>query len=602
MEYSATYSPEDNKLRLTASERLDEKMYLKVKDLGFRWAPAQKIFVKPSWSPQAEDFLMALCGSIGDENTTLQERSQVRANRFDVYSDKRAEDAKQASEAVEAITDNIPMGQPILIGHHSQRKAEKDAQKIERGLQKAVNMWETSEYWTRRAEGALADALYKQRPDVRARRIKKLQAEKRKCEKYKKESEKVNEMWANPVKFFKDKENLSLDMGRAKVICNYFDRITVYYTKDKYPESTYEGANSLYSGLEKGLITPEQAKAISRPVHDRTIKNSSRWIEHLSNRIVYETAMLDDQGASDLLKPKARPKQLPLVNYKTDSIDVVLSYGSKPTALKQIEMTKAEYKAIREFNRWIVTVEGSHRMKTYVKRGENYSREQFAVFLTDSKVHKKPEAIEPEPVQPVITEQDNSRQTLITPNYAQSTTNSQLEKCKDMLKQGVKVAVSNQLYPTPQGIAEQMVLYANIEQGMSVLEPSAGTGNIVNEIVKNCGTELTSVEINYDLCTALKTMLSGKVVNKDFLECNGDIGTFDRIVMNPPFEKGSDIKHINHALEMLKPGGRLVAICANGPKQQAAFKDIAEHWEDLPQGTFKNTGTNVNTALIVLTK
>jgi len=38
--------------------------------------------------------------------------------------------------------------------------------------------------------------------------------------------------------------------------------------------------------------------------------------------------------------------------------------------------------------------------------------------------------------------------------------------------------------------------------------------------------------------------------------------------MNPPFENGADIKHIQHAMKMLKPGGRLVAICANGPRQQ----------------------------------
>jgi len=590
--YKATYSPEDNKLRLTASERLDKEMYLRVKELGFKWAPKQGIFVKPSWSPKAEDFLIGLCGSIGDEDTTLAERAEVRAERFEVYSDKRASDAQQATEAVEAITDNIPMGQPILIGHHSQRKAEKDAQKIERGLQKAVKMWETSEYWKYRAEGALADAKYKQKPDVRARRIKKLEAEQRKYKKYNKESEQIIEMWTNPVKFFKDKENTELTLARAKTIANYFDHLSVYFTKDKYPNSTYEGAQSLWSGLDKGLIDEQEAKALSIPKHERNIKYYQRWINHLENRITYEKTMLDDQGASDLLKPKARPKQLPICNYRADEVIVVRWKDEE--VLQQKEMTKGEYKQI--YAKYTLTCGNSHRVRV-----AGIGRQLWAVFLTDSKVHKKPAAITPEPVQPIITE-DKHKEILIKPSYAESTTNSQLEKCKDMLKQGVKVAVSNQLYLTPQGIAETMVMYANIEQGMSVLEPSAGTGNIVNEIVKNCGTELTSVEINYDLCTALNTMLSGKVVNKDFLDCNGDIGTFDRIVMNPPFEKGSDIKHINHAFDMLKPGGRLVTICANGPRQQTAFKDIATHWEDLPQGTFKNAGTNVNTALIVLDK
>ena len=90
----------------------------------------------------------------------------------------------------------------------------------------------------------------------------------------------------------------------------------------------------------------------------------------------------------------------------------------------------------------------------------------------------------------------------------------------------------------------------------------------------------------------------------DFLEQNGNLGQFDRIVMNPPFENGADIKHIQHAMKMLKPGGRLVAICANGPRQQATLKPLAENsggwYEDLPAGTFASQGTNVNTALLLI--
>jgi protein-L-isoaspartate O-methyltransferase len=90
----------------------------------------------------------------------------------------------------------------------------------------------------------------------------------------------------------------------------------------------------------------------------------------------------------------------------------------------------------------------------------------------------------------------------------------------------------------------------------------------------------------------------------DFLQCNGDLGKFDRILMNPPFERGDDIKHIQHAVTFLKPGGRLVAICANGPRQNATLKPQAEDsggiYEPLPEGTFKEQGTGVNTALLIV--
>ncbi len=45
---TATYSPEDNKLRLYPSCRLDSETYARVKAAGFRWAPKQELFVAPA--------------------------------------------------------------------------------------------------------------------------------------------------------------------------------------------------------------------------------------------------------------------------------------------------------------------------------------------------------------------------------------------------------------------------------------------------------------------------------------------------------------------------------------------------------------------------
>lgn len=142
----ATYSPEDNKLRLYASSRLDAETYQRVKAAGFKWAPKQQLFVAPAWTPGREDLLIELCGEIGDEDTSLVERAEERAERFGDYSDSRRDDAEQARAAVSAIADNIPFGQPILVGHHSERRARKDAEKIQDGMRKAVKMWDQAQY------------------------------------------------------------------------------------------------------------------------------------------------------------------------------------------------------------------------------------------------------------------------------------------------------------------------------------------------------------------------------------------------------------------------------------------------------------------------
>jgi hypothetical protein len=99
-----------------------------VKAAGFIWAPKQGLFVAPMWTPSREDLLIELAGEIEDEDRSLVDRAEERADRFSNYKDSRIEDAQRAHDAVHRIADNIPFGQPILIGHHSERHARKDAE------------------------------------------------------------------------------------------------------------------------------------------------------------------------------------------------------------------------------------------------------------------------------------------------------------------------------------------------------------------------------------------------------------------------------------------------------------------------------------------
>lgn len=150
--------------------------------------------------------------------------------------------------------------------------------------------------------------------------------------------------------------------------------------------------------------------------------------------------------------------------------------------------------------------------------------------------------------------------------------------------------------------------------GKRILEPSAGTGQILMPAIHSAtGIEccqITAVEVNSLLIKRLWDMRENwhratpdnfVIIEGDFLEQDAaGLGNFDVVLMNPPFENGVDIKHILHAVNFIAPGGVLVAICANGPRQRAALMDLAEHWEDLPAGTFAESGTNVSTALLVV--
>lgn len=71
--FTATYSPEDNKLRIYADYRLDAETYARFREVGFKWAPKQELFVAPKWPPAREDFCLefGVCSGRGQDSTKL---------------------------------------------------------------------------------------------------------------------------------------------------------------------------------------------------------------------------------------------------------------------------------------------------------------------------------------------------------------------------------------------------------------------------------------------------------------------------------------------------------------------------------------------------
>lgn len=158
-------------------------------------------------------------------------------------------------------------------------------------------------------------------------------------------------------------------------------------------------------------------------------------------------------------------------------------------------------------------------------------------------------------------------------------------------------------YPTPPDTARYLVELADVQPGHTVLEPSAGSGALAEEI-RARGVEPDCIEVNYKLADMLRRK-GFKTISGDFMQHHGT--TYDRIIMNPPFERGIDAQHILHALTLLNPGGIIAAICSAGlqfREDRAAFRsavDAYEHtWEELAAGTFKQSGTMVRSFILTI--
>lgn len=186
-----------------------------------------------------------------------------------------------------------------------------------------------------------------------------------------------------------------------------------------------------------------------------------------------------------------------------------------------------------------------------------------------------------------------------------------IEAMRKSLKTGVTFQVAPELFETPTELSNRMAEMLDLQDLDKILEPEAGKGSLIRSC-DNIGS-ITAVEVNSQLCNFLRSSFSkAEIICDDFLNLTPEeLGTFDKILMNPPFSDSQDIKHITHAFSFLKKGGVLVAIACEGPffrqdRKSTAFRNFLElngaEIIKLPEGTFKQSGTMVNTRLIRIEK
>lgn len=134
----------------------------------------------------------------------------------------------------------------------------------------------------------------------------------------------------------------------------------------------------------------------------------------------------------------------------------------------------------------------------------------------------------------------------------------------------------NQFYPTPTQIIKKMLSDVNFDMINSVLEPSAGKGDIA-EAVKSKMESRYREDVDIDCIEIeenLRHILRGKglrVVYNDFLTYSTQ-KEYELIVMNPPFADGD--KHLLKALEMQKRNGGSVICLLNAETIRNPFSNI----------------------------
>jgi 16S rRNA G1207 methylase RsmC len=147
-----------------------------------------------------------------------------------------------------------------------------------------------------------------------------------------------------------------------------------------------------------------------------------------------------------------------------------------------------------------------------------------------------------------------------------------------------------------------------------VLEPSAGKGAIVQHLWDKNPAAIYMIEKNAERAKYIKDCYPsapGAIIwHDDFLTREIDPG-FDRIIMNPPFEEMQDVDHVKRAYDLLSKDGRMVSVMSESSffrtdRKAAEFREwldeVGGYSIELPDGSFKESGTGVKARLVVIRK
>jgi hypothetical protein len=168
-----------------------------------------------------------------------------------------------------------------------------------------------------------------------------------------------------------------------------------------------------------------------------------------------------------------------------------------------------------------------------------------------------------------------------------------------------------QFYPTPQWLARHMIARAEIGEEDIILEPSAGDGRMLRLLREQLGDQalIECCELmpeHHDLLVAQ----GWKVVVRDFLQCHR-YAFYTRIVANPPFTRGQDMRHVRHMYALLASGGRMVSVMSAHHLTaqvepfisfRAWLDGVGATQEVFPESTFEELGIDVKTVVVTIDK
>ena len=97
---------------------------------------------------------------------SYEQKQEARRERFEDLADKADREADGRFGAAHRLADAIPFGQPILVGHHSEKRARRDQDRIHNNMGKGVEAQKKAGYYRSKADGVGRAGISGDDPDA----------------------------------------------------------------------------------------------------------------------------------------------------------------------------------------------------------------------------------------------------------------------------------------------------------------------------------------------------------------------------------------------------------------------------------------------------
>ena len=188
---------------------------------------------------------------------TRRERLEHKLERRREWAEKAEQRSNAEAQAAQRITECIPFGQPILVGHHSEATHRRLIERSAGHINKSVSAYKMYEYHESKAEGLerqLENTIFSDDPDAIERLQEKLAA-----------LEKLQEQMKGINKIIRASKKLSDDETIARI-------------KAAFPTLSDDTAREI-------VIPPENMSYLGRGIPSYHISNNNANIRRIKQRI-----------------------------------------------------------------------------------------------------------------------------------------------------------------------------------------------------------------------------------------------------------------------------------------------------------------------------